>query len=177
MVHTRPAVCARALLVFLSACAFSTVLNAGRSSENSSQWVLIVLDLSCRGNGYKSGARATPVDDRRRGTAIWLNPGVVPSPTPAVGHRPVHINGRICFGSATPTCVGDQKSLEASGRRFEVEVARVGAPGGKKVTRSLFRHEYLLLVFFVLCLPCVLVMVNHSWEMMCGEHVVCTCSG
>ena len=55
------------------------------------------------------------MDDRRPGTAIWLNPGVVPPPTPAVGHRLVHVNGGICFGSATPTYTGDHKSLEAGG--------------------------------------------------------------
>ena len=49
LVRTRPAVCARALLVFLLACSCSVFLNAGQSSENSSQRVLIVLDLS-RGN-------------------------------------------------------------------------------------------------------------------------------
>ena len=57
-----------------------------------------------------------------------------------------------------------------------MEVAEVGAPGGKKVTRSLLCHEYFLLLFFVLCLPC-LCMVNQALEMVCVEHVVCTCSG
>ena len=95
--------CARALLVFLVVCTRSLFLNAGRSSENSSQWVLMVLVLSCYANGYELEARAAPVDDRRPGTAIWLNRGVVPPPTPAVGHRLVYVNGRICFGSATPT--------------------------------------------------------------------------
>ena len=84
LVQTRPVVCAHALLVFLLACACSVFFNAGRSCENSSQRVLIVLFLSCRGNGSESEARATPVDDRRPGIAIWLNPGVVPPPTPAV---------------------------------------------------------------------------------------------
>ena len=36
-----------------------------------------------------------------------------------------------------------------------MEVAEVDAPGGRKVTRLLLRHEYLLLFFFVLSLPCV----------------------
>ena len=36
-------------------------------------------------------------------------------PTPAVGQRLVHVNGRICFGSATPTCMGDHEYLEAGG--------------------------------------------------------------
>ena len=38
-------VCARSLLVFLLACACSVFLNAGRSSETSSQRVIIVLVL------------------------------------------------------------------------------------------------------------------------------------
>ena len=120
-VQTRPTVCARALLVFLLACACSVFLNAGRSSENSSECVLIVLDLSCCGNGYELEARATSGEDRKPRIAIWLSPGVVPPPTAAVGHRLVHVNGRICFGSATPTCMGDHKSLEAGGALVEEE--------------------------------------------------------
>ena len=65
VVHTRPAVCARALLVFLLACACSVLFNAGRSFENSSQRALIVLVLSYYGNGNELEARATPVEDRR----------------------------------------------------------------------------------------------------------------
>ena len=42
--QTRPAVCASALVVFLLACAWSLLFNAGRSSENSSERVLMVLD-------------------------------------------------------------------------------------------------------------------------------------
>ena len=34
-----------------------------------------------------------------------------------------------------------------------MEVAEVDARGGKKVTRSLIRHECLLLLFFVLFMP------------------------
>ena len=60
---------------------------------------------------------------------IWLNPGVVPPPTPAVAlgcitaleRRMVHVNGRICFGSATPTYMGDHGSLEAGGVLVEEE--------------------------------------------------------
>ena len=44
LARTRPAVCARALLVFLVACVCSLFLNAGGLSENSSLRVLIVLD-------------------------------------------------------------------------------------------------------------------------------------
>ena len=55
-----------------------------------------------------------------------------------------------------------------------MEVAEVGAPGGKKVTRSLLRHECLLLLFFVLCLPRVWVMVNQSLDLdgLCGTCCV-----
>ena len=121
--------CARALLVFLLACACSVFLNAGRLFENSSQRVLIVLVLHCYGNGNESEARATPVEDRRPGIALWLNAGVVPPRTPAVAlgcitaleRRMVHGNGRICFGSATSTCMGDHESLEAGGVLVEVK--------------------------------------------------------
>ena len=64
LIQTRPAVCARALLLFLLACACSVFFNAGRLSENSCQRVLIVLVLSCCGNGSESETRAAPVDDR-----------------------------------------------------------------------------------------------------------------
>ena len=60
---------------------------------------------------------------------IWLNPDVVPPPQPAVvlgcitalGRRLVYVNGRICFGSATPTCMGEDESLEAGGALVEVK--------------------------------------------------------
>ena len=62
------------------------------------------------------------MEDRRPGIAIWLNPGVVPPRTSAVPlgcialeRRTVHVNGRICFGSAKPMCMGDHESLEAGG--------------------------------------------------------------
>ena len=42
-------------------------------------------------------------------------------PTPAVVHRLVHVNRRICFSSATPTCMGDHESLEAGGVLVEEE--------------------------------------------------------
>ena len=69
------------------------------------------------------------MDDGRPGIAFWLNPGVVPPPTPAVtlgcitalGRRPLYINGRICFGSATSTCTGDIESLEAWGAVVQVK--------------------------------------------------------
>ena len=71
----------------------------------------------------------------------------------------VHVNGRICIGSDTPTCMGDHKSLEAGGALVEEEFKwkwlRYGALGGKKVTQSLLRHEQLLNLFFVHCWLCV----------------------
>ena len=123
LVLTRPAVCGRALLVFLLACACSLFLNADRSSENSFQSVPIVLILSCGGNGYEFEARATPVDERRPGTAIWLTLVWCPRPDRLLPLRGlVYFNGRICFGSATPTCTGDHKSLEAGGAQVEEEL-------------------------------------------------------
>ena len=70
------------------------------------------------------------MEDRRPGIAIWLNPGVVPPPTPAVAlgcitaleRRMVHVNGRICFGSATPMCMADHEYLEAGGALVEEEL-------------------------------------------------------
>ena len=58
-----------------------------------------------------------------------------------------------------------------------MEGAGVGGSGRMKVTLSLFDHKYLLLLFFVLYLPCSLVMVCQSLGMMCVEHVMCACSG
>ena len=63
LVQTRLAVCARALLVFQLACACSVFFNVGRLCENSSERVLIVLVLSCCGNGCQMEASATPLDD------------------------------------------------------------------------------------------------------------------
>ena len=33
----------------------------------------------------------------------------------------MYVNGRICFGSATPTFMGDNESLEAGGALVEVK--------------------------------------------------------
>ena len=70
------------------------------------------------------------MDERSLELRIWLNPGGVPLPTPAVklgcitalGTRPVYGNGRICFGSATPTCMRDHESLEAGGALVELKL-------------------------------------------------------
>ena len=34
----------------------------------------------------------------------------------------LHVNGRRCLGSATPTCMGDHESLEAGGVLVEEEL-------------------------------------------------------
>ena len=47
LVQIRPTVCVLALLVFLVACVYSVFFNAGQSSEQFSQRVLMVLVLSC----------------------------------------------------------------------------------------------------------------------------------
>ena len=71
----------------------------------------------------------TPVEDRRPRIAVWLSPGVLPPRTQAVAlgcitaleRRMIQVNGRICFGSATPTCMGDHESLEPGGVLVEEE--------------------------------------------------------
>ena len=78
----------------------------GISPERHPTPMLIVLVLSNCQLGHDSATRVTPEDDRRPRTVIYLNPGVVPQPTPAVplgcinalGRGLVHVNGRICFG-------------------------------------------------------------------------------
>ena len=74
LIQTSPVVFARVLLVFMLTSACSVFFNAGRLSEHSSQQVLIVLVLSCYGNGSKSEARATAVDDRRPGVKDLAKP-------------------------------------------------------------------------------------------------------
>ena len=70
------------------------------------------------------------MEDTRPELRIRPNPGVVPPPKiPAVAlgsitaleRRMVHVNGRICFGNATPMCMGDHESLEAGGVLVEVK--------------------------------------------------------
>ena len=120
--------CARALVMFLLACACSVFLNAGGSFENSCQRVLIELVLHCYGNGNKSEARATPVDDRRprvkdlakRWCGASANTGCQPWVHHCTWEETVHVNECICFGSATPTCMGDHESLDAGGALVEV---------------------------------------------------------
>ena len=63
-----------------------------------------------------------------------------------------------------------------------MEVADVGAPGGKKVTRSLLRKAnsfaYILIDLHV-CPDNVIFHVikeGRSLEIACVEHVVCTCT-
>ena len=142
------AVCARALLVFLLPCACSMFFDVGQSGENSSRRGLIVLVLSCCGNGSECGARTTPVEDRRPGAVIWLSPGVVPPPAPAVALEE-KLNGCICFGSATRTCGGSHVLCSwrsPSGSEVEVDVAEAGAPEGRKVARSVLRKAKQFLI-------------------------------
>ena len=62
--------------------------------------------------------------DRKPGIEIWLNPGVVPPPTPS---DPVKRDWYILIGAfasavATPTCMGDHESLEAGEALVEEEL-------------------------------------------------------
>ena len=130
------------------ACACSLLLglcfNAGRGTESSSEQVIIVLALSCYGNGYRSEASATAFEERRPQFKSSLNPVVVrsahtgcrsPTGTRYWAHllRQCHAYGY--GGSRVP---GSWRSL--SGVGVEVEVAEVGAPEQKKVRCSLLRN-------------------------------------
>ena len=99
LVQIRPTLCARALLVFLVACARSVFFNAGRWSEKFYQRVLIVLDLSCCRSGSELEVWATPVDDTRPENVIWLNPGCGASAHTSRLRKKglVRVNVRICF--------------------------------------------------------------------------------
>ena len=67
------------------------------------------------------------MDDRRPGIdiriVIWLEPGVVPTPTPA---GPVKRDGYALMGAfalafPTPTCMKDHESVEAGRAQMEDE--------------------------------------------------------
>ena len=69
---------------------------------------------------------------------------------------------------------------------MEVDVAEVGAPEGKKVTRSLLRKAMQFLIpWFFICLLCMChdtlifngIKEGESLVIVCFEHVVCTCNG
>ena len=69
---------------------------------------------------------------------------------------------------------------------MEVRVAEVGAPEGKKVTRSLLRKaKQFLIPWLFICLLCMCHdnLISHgikegqSLVIVCVEHVVCTCNG
>ena len=102
-----PVACACSLLLRLC-------LNAGRATENSFERVLMVLALS----------RATTVDDRNPGMAIWLKPAVAPPPTPAgpLKSDRYALVGAWALAFATPTRMGDHESLEAEGLLVEEEL-------------------------------------------------------
>ena len=70
LVQIKLVVCARALILFMVVCACSRFVNAGRSSENSCQQVLIVLDyilllkwmrVGSYGNSTISKTTPTPI--------------------------------------------------------------------------------------------------------------------
>ena len=69
---------------------------------------------------------------------------------------------------------------------MEVDVAEVGAPEGKKVTRSLLRKaKQFLLPWLIICLLCMChdkliphgIREGESSVIVCVEHVMCTCNG
>ena len=67
------------------------------------------------------------MDDRRPGITIWLNPSVVPPPTPAgpVKRDWYALIGAFASAFATPTRMGDHlklESLEAGGALVEEEL-------------------------------------------------------
>ena len=104
---------------------------------------------------------------------IWLSPGVVPQPTPAVplgcinalGRGLVRVNGRIFLGICHAYVYGGTQVPSSrrspSGRGVEVEVAQVGALGGKTATRSLLRKaKQVFILLHIICLPCICVVTN-----------------
>ena len=69
---------------------------------------------------------------------------------------------------------------------MEVDVAEVGVPEGKKVTRSLVRKaKQLLIPWLIIGLLCMCHdnLISHgikegqSWVIVFVEHEVCTCNG
>ena len=69
---------------------------------------------------------------------------------------------------------------------MEVDVAEVGAPEGKKATRSLLCKAKLFLIpWLFICLLCMChdnlifhgIKEGQSLVIVCVEHDVCTCNG
>ena len=69
---------------------------------------------------------------------------------------------------------------------MEVDAAEVGAPEGKKVTRSLLRKaKQFLILCLIICLLCMCHdnLISHGINegqplvIVCVEHVVCMCNG
>ena len=69
---------------------------------------------------------------------------------------------------------------------MEVDVVEVGAPEGKKVTRSLLcKAKQFLIPWLIICLLCMCHdnLISHgikegpSLVISCVEHVVCRCNG
>ena len=76
--------------------------------------------------------------------------------------------------------------MTPSGSEVEVDVAEVGAPEGKKVTRWLLRKaRQFLILSLIICLLCMChdSLISHGIKegqplvIVCVEHVVCTCNG
>ena len=69
---------------------------------------------------------------------------------------------------------------------MELDVAEVGVPEGKKVTRSLLRKaKQFFIPWLIICLLCMRNdnLISHgikdgqSSVIVCVEHGVCTCNG
>ena len=68
---------------------------------------------------------------------------------------------------------------------MEVDEAEVGAPEGKKVTRSLLRKaKQFLIPWLIICVLCMShdnlisngINEGQSLVIVCVQHVVCTCN-
>ena len=64
------------------------------------------------------------MDERRPRLSIWLDPGVVPPPTPAGPIKPdwYTLVGALASVFATPTCMGDHETLEFGGALVEEQL-------------------------------------------------------
>ena len=74
----------------------------------------------------------------------------------------MYVNGRICFGSATPTCLGNHESLEAGGALLEVNWKwmwlRWAHRKGRKSLgrRSTWQSDSSFLSLSFVCFACVM---------------------
>ena len=146
-----PVVCACSLLLGLC-------LNAGRGTENSSEGEPIVLALSCYQNGYRSEARATPVEDRRPEVKDLAKPWC----GPIRPHRLSVTDWYTLMGASYSAVYGGSQVpgswRSPSGTGVKVEVAEVDAPEQKKVRRLLLRNPQVTSPFSSCALVCHFVM-------------------